>query len=167
MNPRLALIAASSLGLLGSSPDALAQEARFHLSLGWTVPEIEPEEEDRFVGRTIIVTLGKGGKVREEVSRSHGRRKRGGRVSEGALGGDLDGRARWKVLNERTLLRLVTERSHTFSVRLQTDGTRSCAVTLEWRLKPGFTVYEGWARRRAIPIRYRQPTVEQASCTVL
>lgn len=154
---------ASLLGLQAISP-ATAQEARFQLSLAWTVTEIEPEQRTRLASRTLTVILGKGGAVREDVNRNRGGR---GRVREGALGDDLDARARWKVLNETTLLRLVAERSHTFAIWLRTDGVRSCSVTLEWRLKPGFTAYEGWARRRDIPIRYSRPTIQQATCEVL
>jgi hypothetical protein len=164
VNRPLALAAFAGLSLLGPATDTLAQEARFQLLLAWTVPEIAPEERSRLASRTLTVILGKGGTVREEINRNHGGR---GRVREGALGDGLDARAHWKVLNENTLLRLVAERSHTFAIRLQTDGARSCSVTLEWRLKPGFTAYEGWARRRDVPIRYRQPTVQQAACTVL
>lgn len=164
----LALAALTSLALPGVVRPALAQEARFHLSLAWTVPEIEPQERTRPASRTITVILGKGGAVREEVSRNRGRRQRAGRVHEGSLGDELDGSpARWKVLNETTLLRLKAERSHTFAIWLRTDGTRSCSVTLEWRLKPGFSAYEGWARRRGIAVRYNQPTVQRSSCEVL
>lgn len=172
----LALAAVACLTLLGAAGPALAQEARFQLSLAWTVPEIEPEERTRLSSRTLTVVLGKGGAVKEEVTRhGGGRGGRGGRgwrgersrVHEGALGDELGGRVRWRVLNENTLVRLVNERSHTFAIRLQTDGARSCSVTLEWRLKPGFTAYDGWARRRDIPIRYGQPTVQQSTCTVL
>ncbi|MEI5666739.1 hypothetical protein WBO78_17450 [Bosea sp. CCNWLW174] len=164
MSRHLALAATACLALIGAVCPAFAQEARFRLSLAWTVPEIAPEQRTRLASRTLTVILGKGGAVREEVNRNRGGR---GRVREGALGDDLDARARWKVLNENTLLRLVAERSHTFAIWLRTDGTRSCSVTLEWRLKSGFTAYEGWARRRDIPIRYSQPKVEQATCEVL
>jgi len=168
VNRHLAFAALACLALLGAIRPALAQEARFLLSLAWTVPEIEPRERTKPASRTITVILGKGGTVREVVSRNRGGRQRAGRLHEGALGDELDGSpARWKVLNETTLLRLKAERSHTFAIWLRTDGARSCSVTLEWRLKPGFTVYEGWARRRDLAVRYSQPTVQQATCEVL
>ena len=167
MRSALFIAAATLLCPQAISP-ALAQEVRFQLSLAWTVPEIEPRERIRPASRTITVILGKGGAVKEEVSRNRGGRQRAGRVHEGALGDELDGSpARWKVLNETTLLRLKAERTHTFAIWLRTDGARSCSVTLEWRLKPGFTAYEAWARRRDIAIRYNQPTVQQATCEVL
>ena len=162
------LAAAVSLLGLQAVSSASAQEARFQLSLAWTVPETAPQQRIKASSRTIMVTLGKGGTVREVVSRNRGGRKRAGRLHEGALGDELDGSpARWKVLNESTLLRLKAERSHTFAIWLRTDGARSCSVTLEWRLKPGFTTYEGWARRRDLAVRYNQPTVQQATCEVL
>jgi hypothetical protein len=164
VNRHLTLSTFACLGLLGPAHPTFAQEARFRLSLAWTVTEIEPAQRTRLASRTLTVALGKGGAVREHVNRNRGGR---GRVREGALGDDLDARARWKVLNETTLLRLVAERSHTFAIWLRTDGARSCWATLEWRLKPGFAAYEGWARRRDVPIRYRQPTVQQATCEVL
>lgn len=168
MTALVALAALTCLTLLGAARPAFAQEARFQLSFAWTVPEIAPEARTKASSRTITVILGKGGAVREEVSRNRGRRQRAGRVHEGSLGDELDGSpARWKVLNETTLLRLKAERSHTFAIWLRTDGARSCSVTLEWRLKPGFSAYEGWARRRDMAVRYNQPTVQQAACTVL
>lgn len=168
MKRHLALAAMACLTVFGTARPARAQEVRFRLSLAWTVPEIEPRERIRPASRTITVILGKGGAVKEEVSRNRGGRQRAGRVHEGALGDELDGSpARWKVLNETTLLRLKAERTHTFAIWLRTDGARSCSVTLEWRLKPGFTAYEAWARRRDIAIRYNQPTVQQATCEVL
>lgn len=168
MNRPLTLAALAYFVLLGAVRPALAQEARFQLSLAWTVPEIAPEERTKASSRTIMVILGKGGTIQEMVSRNRGGRKRAGRLHEGSLGDELDGSpARWKVLNETTLLRLKAERTHTFAIWLRTDGAHSCSVTLEWRLKPGFTVYEGWARRRDMAVRYNQPTVQQASCEVL
>lgn len=169
MSRHLALVTFACLGLLGTIRPALAQDARFHLALAWTIPEIEPQERAVRTNRTIMVVLSKGGIVTEEVTRHGGRSAGRGRIrtQEGSLGSEVDGRALWKVLNENTLLRLVAERSHTFAIRLRTDGARSCSVTLEWRLKPGFTAYEDWTRGLDTPVRYRQPIVRQSTCTVL
>lgn len=165
----LALAALTGLGLLGPIRPALAQEARFHLALAWAIPEIEPRERTVQANRTIMVVLSKGGIVQEEVTRHGGRSAGRGRINtqEGSLGNEVEGRALWRVLDQNTLLRLVAERSHTFAIRLRTDGARSCSVTLEWRLKSGFVAYEDWTRGRDTPTRYRQPIVRQSTCTVL
>ncbi|MFA6965044.1 hypothetical protein [Bosea sp. (in: a-proteobacteria)] len=166
----IAIVLACPLASVGHAPAALAQDAQFRLSLAWTIQEIEPEQRSRLAGGTFLVTLGKGGKVTEQFTGNRGgRRGRQARFREGELGEDLDGRfvSQWKVVNESTLVRLSARRSHTFAIWLKTDGSRSCTVLLEWRLKPGFTQYEGWAQRRGIWMSFVQPTVQQASCDVM
>jgi len=159
------ILALACLPVLVSVSAALAQEARFELSLAWTEPEID--EEPNHMNRTIYVTLGERGKVTEQVRRRYGGGQRGqGGSRTSVLGDDFDGtyQARWKVVNDRTLVRLAAERSHTFAIWLTHDGAGSCSVRLEWRLKPGFKTYERWAVRREETVRFNQPAVERASC---
>ncbi|PTM42355.1 hypothetical protein [Bosea sp. 124] len=165
------ILAACPLVALAHAPAAMAQDVQFRLSVAWTVEVIEPEPRSRLAGGTFLLTLGKGGKVTELFTDNQRRRGRGrsARLKEGELGEDIDGRfvSQWKVVNERTLVRLVARPSHTFAIWLKTDGARSCTVSLEWRLKPGFTSYEGWSRRREIRTKFLQPTVQHARCEVL
>lgn len=172
MAPKRLLIAtvlACPLASVGHAPAALAQDAQFRLSLAWTVEEIEPDVRSRLQGGTFLVTLGKGGKVTEQFTRSHGRRAKRSRFREGELGDDMDGRfvARWKVVNQNTLVRLLAMPSHTFAIWVKTDGGHACTVSLEWRLKPGQASYDGWLQRGDRMIRFKDPTVQQAQCEAL
>lgn len=158
------ITAAACLAAFSLAMPVCAQEARFQLALAWTEPEIG-DVPSRF-RRTIDVTLGQQGKVTEQVRRGSPGRGRQGHAQSGVLGEDIDGRHKghWKVVNERTLVRLTAERSHTVAIWLTHDGAGSCSVRLEWRLKPGFTAYERWGVRREGTVRFGQPVVEHASC---
>ncbi len=145
-------------------------EVRFRLSLAWVTPVIEPRPGDRLVQASFMVTLADKGKVTETVSRTSGRRRQSSfQEREADLGDELGGRsgAQWRVLNESTLVRVAARPSHTFAIWLRTDGSRSCTVSLEWRLKPGFTAFEGRSRRDREPRIYTQPRVQEATCEVL
>lgn len=165
MSRHFALVAFACLALLGAARPALAQEARFQLYLSWTEPEIDDEPNE--IVRTINLTLGKDGRVTEQIRRDAPGRGPPRLSQQGALGGDVDGRVqgRWKVVNTATLVRLTAERSHTFAIWLTTDGKGSCSVRLEWRLKPGFKTYERWDLREQDTVKFGQPVVNHASCT--
>jgi hypothetical protein len=145
-----------------------AAEASFRLQMQWVEDEFEPESRSRDRGLQMDVSLVSNGQVREIFSWTN-RRQRRARLQEGELGDDVDGRlpGRWKVVNETTLVRLSAERSHTLAIWLRTDGSRSCSISLEWRLKPGFKAYERFARRRDQQIRFMQPRVRLATCEAL
>ncbi|WP_332696079.1 hypothetical protein [Bosea sp. (in: a-proteobacteria)] len=167
----LALLQLAVLLTFGCVPEALAQEARFRLDLAWVTHEIEPVERARPVHSTFLVTLSDKGKVSETFIRSGGGRRRNPmtREREAGLGDELGGRfaAQWRVVNQNTLVRVAARPSHTFAIWLRTDGSKSCTISVEWRLKPGFTVYEGWSRRRRVETRFSHPTLQQATCEVL
>ncbi|MBR3191902.1 hypothetical protein [Bosea sp. (in: a-proteobacteria)] len=158
-------LAFTCLALLGIACPARAQEARFQLYLSWTEPEIDGEPNE--IVRTIYLTLGKDGKVTEQVRRDGLGRRGPGLSQQGILGEDIEGRVkgRWKVVNAGTLVRLTAERSHTFAIWLTTDGKGSCSVRLEWRLKPGFKTYERWDPREQDTVEFGQPVVNRTSCS--
>lgn len=158
--------------LLGLVPQATsAQEARFRIDARWITNEIEPLQTSRNVQMSILVTLKNGKTVHEDTElRAGNRRMRSSRRSrETDFGEDGGKRAAitWKVVNETTLVRLTGWPSHTFAIWVRTNGSTSCTATLEWRLKPGFRAYEGWARHRRTPIRFTEPSSPSADCTVL
>lgn len=165
MSRYVALVTFAYLVLLGAVRPALAQEARFQLYLAWTEPEIDGEPNE--IVRTIYLTLGKDGKVAEQVRRDGLGRRRPGLSQQGVLGEDVEGRVkgRWKVVNAGTLVRLTAERTHTFAIWLTTDGKGSCSVRLEWRLKPGFKTYERWDPREQDTVEFGQPVVNRTSCS--
>lgn len=165
MSRCFALAVCACLILLGAARPVLAQEARFQLYLSWTEPEIDDEPNE--IVRTIYLTLGKDGRIAEQIRRGGLGKRRPGQFQEGVLGDDLNGQraGRWKVVNAGTLVRLTAERSHTFAVWLTTDGKGSCSVRLEWRLKPGFKTYERWDPREQDTVRFGQPVVNRTSCS--
>ena len=158
--------------LLGLLPQiASAQEARFRIDARWVTNEIEPRQASRNVQMSLTVTLKNGKTVREDSEHRAGNgRARASHSSRETDFGEEGGRRApivWKVVNENTLVRLAGWPSHTFAIWVRTNGSTSCSATLEWRLKPGFQVYEGWARRRHTPIRFAEPSSPSADCTVL
>lgn len=161
----------TSLLLALAFPAAANAEARFRLSLSWVTHEIEPVERARSVQSTFLVTLSDKGKVTEAFTRTGGGRRRNTmtREREAGLGDELGGRfaAQWKVVNQNTLVRVAARPSHTFAIWLRTDGRNACSISVEWRLKPGFSVYEGWSRGRQVETRFSHPTLQHASCEVL
>lgn len=165
MSRHFAFVAFVCLALLGAARPAFAQEARFQLYLSWTEPEIDDEPNE--IVRTIYLTLGKDGRIKEQIRRDGLGKRRPGQFQEGVLGEDLNGQraGRWKVVNAGTLVRLTAERSHTFAVWLTTDSKGSCSVRLEWRLKPGFKTYERWDPREQDTVRFGQPVVNRTSCS--
>ena len=164
--------AAGLSALLILAPQATsAQEARFRIDARWISNEIEPLQASRNVQMSLMVTLKNGKTVREDSEhRAGNRRARASHSSRETDFGEEGGRRApivWKVVNEHTLVRLAGWPSHTFAIWVRTNGSASCTATLEWRLKPGFQAYEGWARRRHTPIRFTEPSSPSADCTVL
>ncbi|WP_332682898.1 hypothetical protein [Bosea sp. (in: a-proteobacteria)] len=161
----------ASLLLALSFPAAAHAEAKFRLAVFWIDTEIEPEERVRNLHFTYLVTLGADKKVREVIERHPAIRRAGpsSQSREAQLGEVDGGRAlnQWKVVNENTLVRLTGCPSHTFAIWLRTQGDRSCTASLEWRLKPGFTVYESWGSGRSRYRKFAEPTWPSAKCEVL
>lgn len=152
-------------------PSAADAEARFRVTASWVENQIEPEERARNMHFTYLITLGNDKKVRE-ISQMHLERRRAGPADqsrESQLGETGGGRAltQWKVVNESTLVRLTGWPSHTFAIWLRTQGDRSCTASLEWRLKPGFTIYESWSSIRGQYRKFTEPAWPRATCEVL
>lgn len=151
--------------------EARAQEVKFRVTVSWVQHEIEPQKRSRATSSTYVITLRNGKSVTEELVRRYG--QRAGQVRRGSrqidLGEETTGRfpTQWKVINEHTLLRVSGRPSHTFAIWIRTDGDRSCTASAEWRLKPGFTVYETWAPKRAVKMIFAEPTERQTSCEVM
>lgn len=160
----LSIGAAAGMMAVLAPLSAAAQAVDFQLYLSWTEPRISDKPTD--IVQTIYLTLNKDGSVKERVRQNGLRRRKYYQAQEGALGADLDGQraARWKVVNEGTLVRLIAERTHTFAVWLTTDGKGSCAVKMEWRLKPGFKTYERWDLREQGTVMFGQPVPGYSSC---
>lgn len=163
------------LGLLPQT--ASAQEVRFRINASWVVNEFEPSLHVLNMQMSLALTLKNGKTVQEDVQytvqedKKYRNGNRPAYLSHQSKETDF-GKARgervpvvWKVVNERTLARLVAWPSHTFAIWIRTNSDMSCTATLEWRLKPGFQAYEG--RRRNMPIRYSEPSSPSAQCEVL
>lgn len=158
--------------MLGFLPQiASAAEVRFRIDAQWITNEIEPSQAARNVHMSITMTLKNDKTVQEDAQyRTGNRRARLSHWSRETDFGEEGGKrapVMWKVVNESTLVRLVGRPSHTFAIWVRTNGSTSCTATLEWRLKPGFRTYEGWARHRQIPIKFTEPSAPSARCEVL
>lgn len=166
----LGLLTAACTAPLATSA-AQAQEVRFRATISWIQHEIEPTKRSRPTSSTYLVTLRGGRSVSEEFTRQYG--QRAGQVRHASratkLGEDMKGRfaTQWTVINEHTLLRVTARPTHTYAIWLRTDDGRSCTVSAEWRLKPGFSLYETWAPKRGTKMLFSQPTDLETSCEVL
>ncbi|MCP4558983.1 MAG: hypothetical protein GY873_36360 [Bosea sp.] len=155
----------------GPTQSALAGEVRFRIDGHWISNQIEPQQASSAVLMRIWLTLKDGKALHERVERRQGTRTMdlalALRETEFGKENGRRGPVVWKVVNDTTLVRLNGWPSHTFAIWVRTNGGTSCTATLEWRLKPGFTAYEGWDRRLKAPIRYSEPSAPGATCVVL
>ena len=171
--PRAVLIWAFALPPLAlmSPPAAQSSEAKFRITTTWTVNYVEPRSRSVMTQNSYFVTLKSDGTVTERTETRIGNGWPGANLLETdtELGGG-DGRPRrkvWKVINDTTLVRLLARNSHTFAIWLKTQGKDSCTATLEWRLKPGFTLYDSPRRKGKPQARFTEPSSVNARCDVL
>jgi hypothetical protein len=163
---------AGLLVLLGLWPQAVsANEAKFRITATWIINYVEPKARSVLTRRSYTVTLKRDGTVTERLERTTGNGWAGSTLLEldkelGEVGGKRRSTT-WKVVNETTLVRLVARESHTFAIWLRTQGTDSCTATLEWRLKPGFTLFEAPTKPNRPQIRFAEPSWPNARCDVL
>lgn len=172
MRWHLAPAAFSCLALPGSLPQtASANEAKFRITATWIVNYVEPKARTVLTRRTYTVTLKRDGTVSERLERTVGNGWAGSTLFEMDKGlgeaGDTRRRTIWKVVNDTTLVRLVARESHTFAIWLRTQSKDSCTATLEWRLKPGFTLYEAPKKKNKPQVRFTDPSWPNARCDVL
>lgn len=161
-----------ALVLLGLVPQATsAKEATFRVTATWIANLVEPRQRSVLNRYSYTVTLRDNGSVEERVESTIGNGWAGSSISQTeadlGAGHGKSGRKTWKVVNETTLVRLVARESHTFVVWLRTQGKDSCTATLEWRLKPGFTLYESPKRKGKPLVRFTEPSWPNARCDVL
>lgn len=164
-------IAAGLLTLVGLSPQtAFAKEAKFRITATWIFNYVEPKPRSALAQSSHLVTLKSDGTVTERTETRIGNGWPGANLIEtdAELGGSRNPRRKvWKVVNETTLVRLLARDSHTFAIWLRTQGQDSCTATLEWRLKPGFTLYDSPKRPGKPQARFTEPSAVNARCDVL
>lgn len=169
MIPRLVLAALACLGLLPQA--ASAEEAKFRITATWIINYVEPKPRSVLTRRSYFVTLKGDGTVQERLESVTGNKSSGRRSRELDKGlGEVGGERRfttWKVVNETTLVRLVARESHTFAIWVRTQGKDACTATLEWRLKPGFTLYDVLKKKGKPQARFTEPSWPNARCDVL
>ena len=153
------------------SQNACASEAKFRITATWIFNYVEPKPRSVLAQSSYLVTLKRDGTVTERTETTIGNGWPGASLveTEAGLGGDRSGPRRkvWKVVNETTLVRLLARDSHTFAIWLRTQGQDSCTATLEWRLKPGFTLYDSPKRPGKPQARFTEPSAVNARCDVL
>lgn len=166
---RTACGAALTATLLLLPQAADTKEAQFRITATWITNYVEPRQRSVISKRSYTVTLNANGNVEERVESWIGNGWAGSSVvrTDTDLGDSAPRRKAWKVVNETTLVRLLARPSHTFVIWLRTEGDRSCTATLEWRLKPGFTVFEGPKRQGRQQARFTEPSWPNARCDVL
>lgn len=164
-------IASAGCVIAGLTTNA-ASAAEFRIWLDWTIRETSPHPTTHYAGLEISVVLSDGNRFRERMTRKMpgGRSREFTTNSADALGNEFSARSTkqaWRVVDERTLVRLAALRTHTWAMWLTTDGGRSCSVRVEWRLKPGEEAFEAWAPQRRIRFRFVEPQVRNATCEVI
>ncbi|MCV9937211.1 hypothetical protein OIU35_12660 [Boseaceae bacterium BT-24-1] len=165
-----ALIATAATALALAALPANAKEARFRVSTFWITNFIEPHPRSVKTATVYLVTLRPDGRVEERFERTTGNKRANSRAGgqESSLGEikGVRGETAWRVSDANTLMRLEGRASHTYVVRLRVDGSR-CTADVEWRLKPGYTVFEWRHPSGEIKERFTQPSNPTAQCDVL
>ncbi|MCP4558981.1 hypothetical protein [Bosea sp. (in: a-proteobacteria)] len=150
---------------------ASAEEAKFRITTSWIVNYVEPKPRSVMQQNSYFVSLKSDGTVTERTETRIGNGWPGANLLETdtELGGGDRGQRRkvWRVVNETTLVRLLARESHTFAIWLRTQGKDSCTATLEWRLKPGFTLFESPKKPGKPVVRFAEPSWPTARCDVL
>lgn len=170
-SPRV-LAVAGVLAVLACLPQASsAEEAKFRITTSWIVNYVEPKPRSVMQQNSYFVSLKSDGTVTERTETRIGNGWPGANLVETdtELGGS-DSRPRrkvWRVVSETTLVRLLARESHTFAIWLRTQGKDSCTATLEWRLKPGFTLFEAPKKPGKPVVRFAEPSWPTARCDVL
>lgn len=164
--------AAGLLAVMAGLPQtASADEAKFRITATWIFNYVEPKPRSVMAQSSHLVTLKRDGTVTERTETTVGNGWPSANLveTEAGLGGGHGGPRRkvWKVVNETTLVRLLARESHTFAIWLRTQGRDSCTATLEWRLKPGFTLYDSPKRPGKPQARFTEPSAVNARCDVL
>jgi len=169
----LAFLLPTTLSLSAGMPDAaLAGEPRFRVVMNWTTESASPPRREFWNHFEINFVLIGGRRVEERVSNDPSPTKRWSPNQNKTIAfGDeyAVGRwpAVWRVLDDKTLIRIVAYPSHSWIVRISTDGQSSCTARFEWRLKEGLTEFQGWSASRKTTTRYINPTVRDWRCEVL
>jgi len=164
------LLAAALLALLWPQ-GVSAKDAKFRITATWIFNYVEPRQRSVITNNTYLVTLKSNGSVEDRFEARTGNNSPGATLlqteTELGVGNGVQGRRAWKVINETTLVRLIARKSHTFAIWLRTQGETSCTATLEWRLKPGFALFEAPERPGRPQVRFTQPSSAYAYCEVL
>ncbi|SEK82279.1 hypothetical protein SAMN04515666_10298 [Bosea lupini] len=168
----LAFVLPAALCLSLAARAALAGEPRFRVVMNWTSESVSPPKREFWNHFDINFAFIGGRQVEERVNNNpsasdiYGRKQ----TKTIALGDEYAvGRwpAVWRVLDDKTLIRIVAYPTHSWIVRISTDGQSSCTARFEWRLKEGLTEYQGWSASRRTTTRYINPTVRDWRCDIL
>ncbi|KUL96042.1 hypothetical protein DK26_08460 [Bosea sp. WAO] len=160
--------------LCAATPDmAFAGEPRFRITLHWSGTEVSPLRQTFRTYFEVNFALIGGRGVEERVTNDPSPltpRWSPNRTKTLAFGEEYAvGRfpAVWRVLDDRTLIRIVAYPTHSWIVRVSTNGTSSCSVKFEWRLKDGLSEFGGWSNQRKVETRWVDPVVRASQCEVL
>lgn len=156
----------------GAPHAALAGDPRFRIVLNWTSESIAPPRREFWNHFELNFVLIGGRQIEERTSRDPSPTKRWSPNQNRtvALGDQYavgQWPAIWRIVDDRTLIRIVAYPSHSWIVRVRTDGQSSCSATFEWRLKDGFTEFQGWSEARKTATRYVNPIARKWRCEVL
>lgn len=176
--PRLSRSVAALLAaiwmLCALVPDmALASEPRFRVTLHWSGKEVSPLQRTFRTYFEVNFALIGGRGVEERVTNDASplnKRWSPNRTKTLAFGDEYAvGRfpAVWRVINDRTLIRIVAYPTHSWIVRVSTDGRSTCSVSFEWRLKEGLSEFRGWSNQRKVETRWVDPVIRSSQCEVL
>jgi len=167
----LAIRAATVIGLLNCPSEGWANEARFRVTLSWVTNFVEPKPRSVRVQQSFIVTLHPNGRIEERSERRVGNGWPDARLTkrEASLG-EIGGKRApvlWKVVDDKTLVRLLGRASHTFAIWVTAQDKDSCTARMEWRLKTGFSLYENRNGNDRVTGRFSEPSWPTARCDVL
>lgn len=140
--------AALLLGATGSG--SAAGNVSFDINYIDQCQEISPKTTSYQVDQHVVVTLHDGNRVTEQRNwRSPG--AAAGIATEGAMGSEVSAlkfTIAWHVQSPSSLIRYRTFPQHVEVLHIAVSG-QSCEVTIQHKLKPGFTTYERFDKQWA------------------
>jgi hypothetical protein len=158
--------ASAALVLSTGAPTAAAE-----ITVSWTEvqQQVRPQMRTNSVSKSIRLTLQGGSAISEHFEARNMRGRTFNTAAEGRLREGMErgqSTVAWRVGDSKTLVRTASFPRSTLSVRVQTLSATSCAATVSYRLKPGFSEYRMRGIVTGEPVYLSSISPQQVACSV-
>ena len=157
---RLGLAAAAAISLASTRIAQAATE--IVVEYRYRTVRIKPSYLEGGSPEKFVFILRDDGKVEEQRELSGEKGKKSSRTT--TLGPRGTG-AIIRVVDESTIQRIAQTRTHTQTLTVKVKD-RTCTASIDIRLKPGFTEYEGYSTQLGIMAIYRTMETRDVTCSI-